>query len=141
MKLNITNKQYKHLLDLIYLGEWTANSGRVDDDRIKVYDDLFNYFFSFANDFGYDDQVTYDKKLDAYFPTQEFEERLQPLIDFNDNEVFWNELPTRLAKRDIKQSGETFETTEDYLRKLFEIEGYYEDEFEENGLKNLRVQD
>ncbi len=140
MKINITKKQYKQLLDLAYLGEWQANSARLVQDRITELDDIVQYIYSFAKDFGFDDQIEYEKKYDTYFPTAEFEERLQPIIDHNDNDVFWNELVNRLAKRDIKESEETFESNDAYVRKLFELEGRYEEEFEEHALKKLRIQ-
>jgi hypothetical protein len=74
MKINITKKQYKHLLELLYLGDWTANSSRVHDERIAEYDEVLQYFYSFSKDFGFDDVIPYDKSLDGYYPTKEYED-------------------------------------------------------------------
>ena len=37
MELNMTEKQFRRLLDLVYIGNWVLNSTR-GDDRIKEYD-------------------------------------------------------------------------------------------------------
>ncbi|MCM3756332.1 hypothetical protein M3197_02415 [Sporosarcina aquimarina] len=139
MKINFTKKQYKHLLDLVYLGEWTANSAKDYDERDSEYDAFFQYICSFAKDFGVQDLVPFDKEMDAHFPTQEYEQRLQPIIDENDNEVFWQELSSRLAKRDLAKEGKTYATQDEAMMKYFEVEGEYEKEFEENGLSNLEL--
>ena len=139
MKLNFTKKQYQQLMELLYLGEWTANSSRDFEDRNKEYDELFQYVSSFAKDFGFDEQITFDKKMKEYYPTPEFERKLDPYIEHNDNDIFWNELTMRLAKRDVQKNNEEFETHEEYVERLFEIEEIYETEFEENGLENVVV--
>ena len=39
MELNMTEKQFRRLLDLVYIGNWVLNSTR-GDDRIKEYDQV-----------------------------------------------------------------------------------------------------
>ncbi len=111
------------------------------DERNVEYDDLFQYISSFAKDFGFDDTINYDNELNGYYPTLDFEEQLQPLITHNDNEVFWSELSGRLAKRDLVEMTETFQTKEAYLKKMFETVERYETEFEKNGLTNLVIKE
>lgn len=139
MKINFTKKQYKQLLDLVYLGEWTANSTKNSDERNTNYEDLFQYICSFAKNFGAEDLVPFDKALNAHFPTQEYETQLQPLIDENDHEVFWQELSSRLANRDLAKEGETGSTQDEAMMKFFKVQGEYEQEFEDNGLMNLEL--
>lgn len=139
MKINFTKKQFKTLLDLAYLGEWTANSIRPDDERFADYDELFQYICSFAKDMGCEDLVPYDRELNAYFPSQEYENQLHPIIDDNEEYIFWEKLSGHLAKRDLDREGGTFDTLDDRFRRLLEIEERYEKEFEENGLSNLRI--
>jgi hypothetical protein len=141
MKINFSKKQFKQLLDLVYLGEWTANSSKLMDERNVAYDELFQYVCSFAKDFGFDDTITYDNELNGYYPTLDFEEQLQPLITNNDNEVLWSELSGRLAKRDLVEMEETFQTKDAYFKKMFEIVERYETEFEKNGLTNLVIKE
>jgi hypothetical protein len=139
LKINFTKKQFGVLLEILHLGEWTANSSKTHDERNADYDSLFQYVCSFAKDFGHGHVIEYDKRLEGYFPTKEFEEKLHPLIEHNDNEVFWSKLTLGLAKRDLAENGETFSSHEDYMRKIFELEEKYEIEFEKNGIKNLII--
>ena len=37
MKIELTERQYRYLLDLVYIGNWVLNSTR-EDDRIQEYD-------------------------------------------------------------------------------------------------------
>ena len=39
MKIELTEQQYRYLLDLVYIGNWVLNSTR-EDDRIKEYDQV-----------------------------------------------------------------------------------------------------
>ena len=39
MKIDLTEKQFRRLLDLVYVGNWVMNSTR-GDDRIREYDDV-----------------------------------------------------------------------------------------------------
>ncbi|SHG16086.1 hypothetical protein [Ornithinibacillus halophilus] len=139
MKINITKKQYKLLTELLYLGEWTANSWRTDGDRFKEYEEIVQYFNSFAKDFGFDDVIAYDQSMGDYFHTLEFEKTVEPFIQENDNEVFWNQLTYRLAKRELNNLKEKPKTQDEYINKLFEIEEKYEIEFEKNGIKSLHI--
>ena len=139
MKINFTKKQYKQLLDLVYLGEWTANSSKDADERETEYEALFEYVCSFAKDFDVAHLVPFDKKLNAHIPTIEYEQQLQPLIDANDNDIFWQELSSRLANQDLAQAKKTYATHEEAMLKFFESQGKYEKEFEDHGLSNLII--
>ena len=39
MELKMTGKQFRRLLDLVYIGNWVLNSTR-GDDRIREYDQV-----------------------------------------------------------------------------------------------------
>ena len=39
MKIELTEQQYRYLLDLVYIGNWVLNSTR-EEDRIKEYDQV-----------------------------------------------------------------------------------------------------
>ena len=45
MKIELTEQQYRYLLDLVYIGNWVINSTR-EDDRIKEYDQVESLVFS-----------------------------------------------------------------------------------------------
>ena len=58
-------------------------------------------------------------------------------IDEYDEQVFWVDLASRLAHRDLA-AGETLSAKE-LTKKLVELIARYEEEFAENGLDNIRL--
>jgi hypothetical protein len=137
VKINITNKQYRALIQLIYAGNWVVNGHR--NEPLKEYEDLDQYIFSLAKQFGMDNLITHDIKFDSYFPTQEFEDKLHEFIDEYEEVSFWDELERRLASRDLDREGKRYESPHERMQQLFEIESKYAEEFNENGLKNVKV--
>lgn len=142
MKINLTKKQYRSLIDLVHLGDMMVNGIRTTD-KVEEYEELREYIYSFAKQMGYEDIVKYDAKYGMHFETRDFETgKIQEYISEYDNEVFWTELPSRLADRDMirlqKLTGELTDR-EEWLRKVWAKEEEYQIEFETNGLENVEV--
>ena len=53
MTLEFTNKQFRRLLDLVYIGNWILNSTR-GEDRFQDYDDLESKLFGLCRSNGMD---------------------------------------------------------------------------------------
>ena len=51
MELHLSEKQYRRLLDLVYIGNWVLNSTR-GDDRISDYDKVESLIFSHCLEHG-----------------------------------------------------------------------------------------
>ena len=51
MELQLTEKQFRRLLDLVYIGNWVLNSAR-GEDRIRDYDVVESQVFSHCLDHG-----------------------------------------------------------------------------------------
>jgi L-rhamnose mutarotase len=146
MKINFTNKEYRLLLDMVEIAEWVLNAHKTaSSDEIKKYSDLYQKILSYAKDMGFENLIIYDKNLDGYFATSEYEEseHMRYIEEFEDD-VFWDALPHRLAVRDlVKEVGEKkYEEMEFVKRatKLVELESIYYKELEENGIDNLRFE-
>jgi hypothetical protein len=146
MKIDISKKEYRQLLDMVEIAEWVLNSHSTGpSDETKEYSDIYQKILSHAKDMGYEKLITYDKDLDGYFATAEYEEseHMRYIEEFED-EVFWEALPHRLAVRDlVKQFGEKKYTEmefEERVSKLIELESVYNKELEENGIDNLRFE-
>jgi hypothetical protein len=45
MKIELTEQQFRYLLDLVYIGNWVMNSTR-ENDRIREYDQVESLIFS-----------------------------------------------------------------------------------------------
>jgi superfamily II DNA helicase RecQ len=140
VQISLTKEQYKTLVEMINCGEWMINATRTD--RIKKYEKLEQYIYSFTKEAGLQDCIDYDDELKMFFPTKEFEETsLHPFHDEYDQETFWEELIDQLAQRDlIAQFGaESFMKLPDKERSAarYEAETIYNKEFEKNGIENL----
>lgn len=146
MKINYTKNEYRLLLDMVEIAEWVLNAHKTaSSDEIKKYSDLYQKILSYAKDMGFENLIIYDKNLDGYFATSEYEEseHMRYIEEFEDD-VFWDALPHRLAVRDlVKEVGEKkYEEMEFVERatKLVELESIYYKELEENGIDNLRFE-
>jgi hypothetical protein len=81
MNIDLTKKQFQTLLELMYFGEWVANSYKTKEDKLyKETDNLEQYIFSYASRFGLEDWIEYDQRLKKYMPTLTMEEKFHPLI-------------------------------------------------------------
>jgi len=147
MQIQFTKKQFENLLKLVHLGNWVANANRTDD-RIKKYEDLQHYIFSFAKDFGFKDYVE-DEYADKckFFPTATFEEDTdidELLIDYDEN-IFWDEIIGRLAHRDFfsKYGIDKIKKMDPRERfgKVCDCEKKYAEEVEKHGIERLEIID
>jgi hypothetical protein len=148
MENNFTKKQYLTLMKLVYLGNWLANSHRLSDDQIKEYEEMEDYIFSFAKDFGYERYVDHEEKDGArYYPTSYFEEEtdIQKLIDEDSEENFWQEAIDHFGNRDFlkKYSREEIEKMDQKERfmKIMECQDKYEKEFNDNGINRFEIKE
>lgn len=117
------------------------------DGIIENYEDLEQYVLSFFKDFGMEKYILFDEELNKFFPTKAFEEDtdIEQYIDEYNNDIFWEELIDRLARRDfIQVYGEenvNKMTWEDRLEKEQPFIDKYEEKFEKNGIENLEIKD
>jgi hypothetical protein len=82
MNIDFTKKQFQTLLELLYFGEWVANSYKIKEDKLyKESDNLEQHIFSFASRFGLEEWIEYDQQMKKYVPTLTLEEKFHPLIE------------------------------------------------------------
>ncbi len=82
MNIELTKKQYRTLLTMLYCGEWVLNSFKTKEDKIyKETDEIEQYIFSLAKKYGFGEWIEYDESLDKYFPTALMESDLHQFID------------------------------------------------------------
>jgi len=145
VQIDLTNDEYRRLLELAYLGEWVVNSNRSPTENIKEYDDLLKSLFSYAEEAGLEDFAQYYEEEKAHFPSPVFEDETSVrefLEEYNDD-TFWAELIDRLAWRDAaaEVGEERLERMQDEERgkKLGALENKYADLLEKQGLDCLAV--
>ncbi len=99
MKLELTRKQFRRLLDMAYIGNWILNSTR-GEDRFSDYDEVESLLFQRAKEAGMDALTDYWRG--AAVPSQAFAEGgiHEAIIDYENN-VFFDILAEDLARRDM----------------------------------------
>lgn len=139
MQIDLTKEQYRHMLDMLYLGEWTANGVRLYEQRLTDYDDMLRTFCAKAEEFGCGDLVSYDAEQDGYYPNDAYEQEMRPIVDQYNNATFWQELVNRMAAKEALEAGYGFLSEEAYTRAKSQAELSYEQEFKTNGLRHVQV--
>jgi hypothetical protein len=143
MNITGTKEEFKTLLELIYAGNILVNGMRSKEERVQEYAQMEQQVFAMAKDFELEGMVAYSEEFQEYMPTAEYEEEgIDEYIDAYDTHVFWEELVMRLARRDaLNYAGDIDQTiTKQKLSEMqMQLEEKYEEEFEENGLANLKL--
>ena len=134
MDLKLTQKQFRRLLDLVYIGNWVLNSTR-GDDRIREYDQVESLVFSHClqNGMGKLTEL-YEGEL---IPSRAFAEGgIHEAIMAYEDTMFFEILAQELALRDMDSDAPTPENV-DELRERMDT---YLGEFEQHGTDNITVE-
>ena len=133
MELELTRKQLRRLLDLVYIGNWILNSTR-GEDRFKDYDEVESLLFARAAQEGMPSLAeTYQG---AVIPSRAFVEGgIHEAIMEYENNVFFEILAEDLARRDMDDVP-IDESNYDELAQRIDA---YIDEFEAHGTDNITV--
>ena len=131
MKIELTEQQFRYLLDLVYIGNWVLNSTR-GDDRIEEYDQVEGKVFSHCVPQGMP-KLVYRGEL---IPSRAFADGgIHEAIEQYEDVVFYEILAEELALRDM--DGEPL-TRENYGELMERIDAYLS-EFDEHGTDNISV--
>jgi len=133
LKIELTEQQYRYLLDLVYIGNWVVNSTR-ENDRIREYDNLESIIFSHCPEHGMRPLV---ERLDGeIIPSRAFADGgIHEAIENYEDIVFYEILAEELALRDM--NGEPM-TRENYTELMDRIDTYLS-EFDEHGTDNISI--
>ena len=102
MKLELTTKQFRRLLDMAYIGNWILNSTR-GDDRFKDYDDVESLLFAKAREEGMG--VLAEDWQGEVVPSSAFAEGgIHEAIMEYENNVFFDILAEDLARRNMEDA-------------------------------------
>ena len=133
MKLELTTKQFRRLLDMAYIGNWILNSTR-GDDRFKDYDDVESLLFAKAREEGMG--VLAEDWQGEVVPSRAFAEGgIHEAIMEYENNVFFDILAEDLARRDMEDASIDQNNYEELSSRI----DAYIAEFEEHGTDNLMV--
>ena len=133
MKIELTEQQFRYLLDLVYIGNWVINSTR-ENARIKEYDQVESQVFSHCL------QHKMSKLVELYqgelIPSRAFADGgIHEAIESYEDVIFYEILAEEMALRDL--DGEPL-THENYTALMERIDTYMS-EFSQHGTDNISV--
>ena len=133
MELQLTEKQFRRLLDLVYIGNWVLNSAR-GEDRIRDYDVVESQVFSHCLDHGMAALVElYNGEI---IPSRAFAEGgIHEAIMAYEDVAFFEILAEELALRDLDAERATEENYDEVMERMEQYMG----EFEAHGTDPISV--
>ena len=133
MTVELTEKEFRRLLDMVYIGNWILNSTRVND-RFVDYDIVESKLFSLCPKHGMRSLTEFWGG--RYYPSKAFEEGgiHEAIADYEDA-VFFDILAEELARRDLGLSDSDPEDESELIARTDE----YLAEFEKNGLNTINI--
>lgn len=134
MELKLTDKEFRRLLDMAYIGNWVLNAAR-GDDRFKDYDIVESKLFDLAH--KEDFPMLTDYHNGVAMPSRAFMEGgiHEAIIDYENN-VFFDILAEDLARRDMFD----VPISEENFPELSQRIAKYMAEFERHGTDNIMVE-
>lgn len=134
MELHLTNKQYRRLLDMVYIGNWVLNSAR-GDDRFRDYDEVESLLFAKALAAGM--PTLAQLWQGEIVPSRAFVEGgiHEAIADYEDA-VFFDILAEELARRDMDDAPIDESNFGELTRRM---EAYMA-EFEAHGTDHVQVE-
>jgi len=134
MKLELSRKQFRRLLDMAYIGNWILNSTR-GEDRFADYDEVESLLFQKAREEGM--TALTEDWMGIPVPSRAFAEGgiHEAIIDYENN-VFFDILAEDLARRDM----DDVPIDESNYQELAERIDAYIAEFDAHGTDNILVE-
>ena len=133
MTIDLTEKEFRRLLDLVYIGNWILNSTR-GEDRFEDYDLVQEKLFSLCAGQGMPTLI--QRWRGHIFPSRAYEDGgiHEAIADYEDA-VFFDILAEELARRDL---GLVETDPEDFTELNARMDEYL-DEFDRSGLDAVTV--
>ena len=130
MKIELTPREFRLLLDLVYIGNWVLNSTR-GENRFQDYDDLESKIFSLSPKLS---QVWNGTVV----PSRAYAEGgIHDAIAFYEDNVFYEILAEELSRRDMDYP----EINDDNYAEIVTRMERYMSEFELSGVDHLVLED
>lgn len=132
MEIRLSKKQFKSLLELVYLGNWVVNSKKTPDVIDKEYENVANLIYSYGKEAGLEKYVSYSEMAQCCTPTTYlFEESdASKILKKYDEDTYWSNLVERFALKEFhnKYSAEKIKkmSSPDRMEKILTLIRKYE---------------
>jgi hypothetical protein len=133
MNIELTEMEFRRLLDMAYIGNWVLNSTR-GTDRFSDYDNIESRLFSYCPSL---DMHSLTEIVDGFArPSAAFEQGgiHEAIADYEDS-MFFEILAEELARRDMDFEPISSENFSELTNRIDE----YIAEFEQNGIENISL--
>ena len=135
MQIDLTNKEFRRLLDLAYIGNWILNSTR-GDDRFEDYDNLESKLFGLCRDHKMD--ILVENWNGIAVPSKAYVEGgIHEAIAFYEDNVFYEILAEELSRRDMEYPEITADNYDEIIGRM----DRYMSEFQASGVDHLILED
>lgn len=135
MQIDLTAKEFRLLLDMVYIGNWVLNSTR-GEDRFKDYDDIESKLFDLCRTNGM--KVLVEDWNGICVPSKAYTEGgIHEAIAFYEDNVFYEILAEELSRRDMEYP----EINEDNYDEIITRMDRYMSEFQSSGLDHLVLEE
>ena len=131
MQIDLNAKEFRRLLDMVYIGNWVLNSTR-GDDRFADYDDLESKLFGLCKGTGM--QVLVEDWNKTTIPSKAYEEGgIHEAIAYYEDNIFYQILAEELSRRDMGYADITEENYDEIIGRM----NRYMSEFQASGVDRL----
>ena len=135
MQIELTSKEFRTLLDMVYIGNWVLNSTR-GEDRFQIYDDMESKLFALARENGM--KVLAQDWEDTVVPSKAYAEGgIHEAIAYYEDNVFYQILAEELSRRDMNYP----EITDENYAEIVGRMDRYMSEFEISGVDRLILEE
>ena len=135
MRIELTTKEFRRLLDLVYIGNWVLNSTR-GEDRFADYDHVESKLFGLCQGTGMQALVEEFEGEDV--PSQAFADGgIHEAIAYYEDAVFYEILAEELSRRDM----DYVQITQDNYDEILGRMERYMEEFRASGVDHLTLQE
>ncbi len=135
MQIELSSKEFRRLLDLVYMGNWVLNSTR-GEERFAEYDEVESKLFALCREHGM--SVLAEDWAGTVVPSKAYMEGgIHEAIALYEDNVFFELLAEELSRRDMGYADITEENYEDLTNRM----GQYMQEFEASGVDRLVLDD
>ena len=130
MQLELSKKEFRRLLDMVYIGNWILNSTR-GDDRFQEYDDLESKIFSYS-------PALSEPWNGTVVPSRAYTEcGIHEAIAYYEDNIFYEILAEELSRRDMDYPEITDENYDEIIGRMER----YMSEFQASGVDHLILEE
>lgn len=130
MQIELSNKEFRRLLDLVYIGNWVLNSTR-GEDRFQDYDALESKIFSLC-------PALSEPWNGTVVPSHAYTEGgIHEAIAYYEDNIFYEILAEELSRRDMDYPEITDENYDEIIGRMDQ----YMTEFESCGVDHLILEE